>query len=148
MNESIEGIYLSGSDLKNLKLVLDYLLEVEESDYKEHIAKDFEDFLSKSPANYFVSRKEFYKKLNSGHIYETVLHLMDNIFHEDNLDDDFEEEDLSGCQRKEQHSECYGVLWQCSKCEIIICCAEGTDSGDKVLDNLCDNCWAEEVNKK
>ena len=38
---------------------------------------------------------------------------------------------------------CYGVLWQCEKCKRMVCCADGTDTGDKEQDGLCDACWYE-----
>lgn len=80
MIESTEGIYISANDLKNLKIILDYLLETEEADYKEYIANDLREFLNNPVKN--ISIKEFYKTLNAGHIYETILHLVDNIFPE------------------------------------------------------------------
>lgn len=51
------------------------------------------------------------------------------------------DEDLSRCERKHEH-ECHGVMWQCSKCRVNICCADGSHSGNEELDGLCDNCWS------
>lgn len=51
------------------------------------------------------------------------------------------DENLSECERANEHFECYGVLWTCTKCKIKICCAEGSSTGETHLDNLCDDCW-------
>jgi len=43
-----------------------------------------------------------------------------------------------GCQST-NHRECYGEMWQCKRCEKMVCYAEGTDDD---LD-LCDDCWVQ-----
>jgi hypothetical protein len=43
---------------------------------------------------------------------------------------------IPGCQST-NHRECYGELWQCQRCEKMICYAEGTDNDPDV----CDDCW-------
>lgn len=43
---------------------------------------------------------------------------------------------IPGCQST-NHRACYGELWQCQRCEKIVCCAEGTDNDPDV----CDDCW-------
>lgn len=43
---------------------------------------------------------------------------------------------IVGCQSN-NHSICYGELWQCSRCHKIVCYQEGSDD----LPNVCDDCW-------
>lgn len=43
------------------------------------------------------------------------------------------------CQSENKH-QCSGELWECERCGKIMCCIEGGDGSD-----LCDDCWAEEV---
>ena len=45
---------------------------------------------------------------------------------------------IPGCEST-NHTECYGVLWQCANCSKSICWAEGTDHDP----DICDECWAE-----
>lgn len=56
------------------------------------------------------------------------------------------DEDLSKCMRANEHCKCHGVLWICTECNAKICCAEGSHSGDALLDNLCDECWQKHNN--
>lgn len=43
---------------------------------------------------------------------------------------------------------CYGPLWQCEKCQRMVCCTDGTDTGDKEQDGLCDACWGKKYGKE
>ena len=43
---------------------------------------------------------------------------------------------IVGCQST-NHTECYGILWQCTNCGKRVCCAEGSDNHPE----LCDDCW-------
>lgn len=43
---------------------------------------------------------------------------------------------IVGCQST-NHTECYGILWQCTNCRKVVCCAEGSDNRPE----LCDDCW-------
>ena len=46
---------------------------------------------------------------------------------------------IPGCQST-NHIECYGELWECTRCGKKVCCAEGTDEEF----DLCDDCWAQQ----
>lgn len=46
---------------------------------------------------------------------------------------------IPGCQST-NHEQCYGVLWQCSRCHKAVCCAEGSDDRPE----LCDDCWVKQ----
>ncbi len=51
---------------------------------------------------------------------------------------------VAQCQStSHQPTACYGTLWECNGCKKMVCCADGTDSGDKAQDGLCDACWHE-----
>jgi len=45
---------------------------------------------------------------------------------------------IVGCQ-SDNHSACYGELWECRRCHKIVCYQEGTED----LPEICDNCWSD-----
>ncbi len=51
---------------------------------------------------------------------------------------------VTKCQStSHQPTACYGTLWECKGCKKMVCCADGTATGDKEQDGLCDACWHE-----
>lgn len=50
------------------------------------------------------------------------------------------ESKVPGCESTNHDPEdCYGELWECSRCGKHVCFAEGTDNHPE----LCDDCWVE-----
>lgn len=68
------NIYLPDNDLKNLKLMIEYLLNSEKEHYEESA---FSDFRLKDDNEIF--NKEFYNKPEINHIYAITRRVQDAI---------------------------------------------------------------------
>jgi hypothetical protein len=65
------GVYISNDDLKNLRIIIDYLLKSEQKHYEEHI-EDIDD-------STFILSKEFYNRPDISHIYAMTRRLQDSL---------------------------------------------------------------------
>ena len=64
-------IKLTDEDLKNITIILNYLLDSEQKHYEEHIAADFDNECTLS--------KEFYSNPEINHIYAITLRVQDAL---------------------------------------------------------------------
>lgn len=74
MNKTVE---LTSDDLKNIKVVLDYLLDSEQKHYEEYCG-DFFNVECKSDYD-FILQKEFYNNPKIEHIYAFARRMKDAI---------------------------------------------------------------------
>lgn len=80
MSSKTEVIYMSAEDLKNLQLVLDYLIEAEEKPYEEYVYQ----FVSKLPKEAYdncdvLLDKKFYNMQEIEHIYAIARRVKDAV---------------------------------------------------------------------
>ncbi|MFH0774204.1 MAG: hypothetical protein V2A53_01730 [bacterium] len=78
MSRKTEGIYMSAKDLKNLRFVLEYVIDAEERSYEEYAC----EFVcgSQKDDNYDVLMdKKFYNRMDIEHIYAIARRVKDVV---------------------------------------------------------------------
>lgn len=71
----LKGVYISIQDLKNIQIMIDYLLSSERKHYEE----EFGDIVENIHNPDFILSKDFYKNSEINHIYAITRRLKDSI---------------------------------------------------------------------
>lgn len=66
-----DSIFISSDTLKELQIIIDYLLDSEQKHYEEHISSDFD--------NEYILSKEFYNNPDINHIYAITRRVQDAL---------------------------------------------------------------------
>ena len=80
MSRKAEVIRMSAKDLKNLRFVLDYLLDAEEHSYGEYVYQDVRNLPKEADDNYnILLEKKFYNRPDIKHIYAMARRAKDAV---------------------------------------------------------------------